>query len=138
VNFPLHELYQHKQGRIHYYKLVEKRKKIRIVACLAEKIATPVTDTMQQWGLDCERDEGGVPSQELEEMNRKLMVRIRQTETYLEAATSILADLEQDYECLKALLGDATVDKERVQSETSQAGDRLQSFEKVSDEYTVF
>jgi len=89
------------------------------------KIATSVTDTMQQ-------------SEELEEMSRKLMVRIRHTKTYLEAATSILADLEQDYECLKALLGDATVDMERVQSETSQAGDRLQSFEKVSDEYTVF
>jgi len=51
-------------------------------------------------------------------MNRKLMVRIR-----------------QDYECLKALLGDATVDMERAQSETSQAGDSLQSSEKVSDEY---
>jgi len=114
---------------------VEKRKKIRIVACLAEKIATPVTDTMQQWGLDCERDEGGVSSEELEEMSRKLIVRIRQTETYLEAATSIFADLEHDYECLKALLGDATVDMEQAQAETSQAGNRLQSSEKVFDEY---
>jgi len=89
---------------------------------------------MHQWGLDCERDESGDPSEELEEMNRKLMVRICDTEMYLEAATSILADLEQDYECLKALLGDATVDMERAQSETSQAGDRMQSSEKVSDE----
>ena len=76
-------------------------------------------------------------SEELEEMSRKLMVRIRHTKTYLEAATSILADLDQDYECLKALLGDATVDMERTQSETSQAGDSLQSSEKVSDVYKL-
>jgi len=90
---------------------------------------------MQQWGLDCERDEGGVPSEEMEEMKRKLTVNIRDTETYLKAATSNLVDLEENYECLKAVLGNATVNMERSQSETSQAGDHQQSSEKESDEW---
>ena len=102
-------------------------------ACLAQKMATPVTDMMQQWGLDCECADGGITSEELDEMNRKLIVKIRDTEAYLEAAIGILADLEQDYECLKAVLGDATVDMERSQSEMSQAGVHQQSSGKVSD-----
>jgi len=86
---------------------------------------------MQQLGLDCECAEGGITSEELDEMNRKLIVKIRDTEAYLEAAIGILADLEQDYE--QVVLGAATVDIDRSQPETSQAWVHQQSFGKVSD-----
>ena len=72
---------------------------------------------------------------ELEEMNRKLICRIRDTETYFEAATSNLAALEKSYESLKAVLGVATADMEQSQSETSHDGDHLHSSENGSDEW---
>jgi len=69
---------------------------------------------MQQWKQKCERGEGGVRSEEMEEMKRKLTAKVQDAESQLEAATTKLSSLEKANHRLKAELEDATVEMERV------------------------
>ena len=64
---------------------------------------------LQQWEQECKRDDGGVTSQEMDSQDRD-------TETYLEAATINLIDLEKDYNCLKTKLEISTIKMEHAQS----------------------
>jgi len=70
------------------------------------------------WRQKCESGEGGVRSEEMEEMKRKLTAKVQDAESQLEAATTKLTSLEKANHRLKAELEDATVEMERVRLTT--------------------
>jgi peptidoglycan hydrolase CwlO-like protein len=66
------------------------------------------------WRHKCESGEGGVRSEELEEMKRKFNVKITELEAQLEAAQSKVSSLEKLKNRLQGELDDLTVEVERV------------------------
>ena len=66
------------------------------------------------WKQKCESGEGGVRSEELDELKRKLMAKLQEAESQLETALGKAANLEKSNHRLKAELEDLTVETERV------------------------
>jgi len=69
---------------------------------------------MQVWKQKCESGEGGVRSEELDELKRKLMAKIQETEAQLETALGKAANFDKNNKRLKAELEDLTIEVERV------------------------
>jgi len=66
------------------------------------------------WKQKCESGEGGVRSEELEEMKKKFTARLMDTESQLEAALSKAAGLDKTNHRLRSELEDLTIEVERV------------------------
>jgi len=66
------------------------------------------------WRQKCESGEGGVRSEEVEELKKKLSAKLLETESQLEAALAKAASLEKNNNRLKGELEDLTIEVERV------------------------
>jgi len=66
------------------------------------------------WKQKCESGEGGVRSEELEEMKKKFTARLMDTESQLEAALSKAVGLDKTNHRLRSELEDLTIEVERV------------------------
>ena len=72
---------------------------------------------MAAWRHKCESGEGGVRSEEMEELKRKLNAKISELEAQLEAAQSKASALEKAKARLQGDLEDLTIEVERVSSQ---------------------
>jgi len=66
------------------------------------------------WKQKCESGEGGVRSEELDEIKKKFTARLMETESQLEAALSKAASMDKANHRLRAELEDMSVEVERV------------------------
>jgi len=66
------------------------------------------------WKQKCESGEGGVRSEELDELKKKFTARLMETESQLEAALSKAASMDKVNHRLRAELEDMSVEVERV------------------------
>jgi len=66
------------------------------------------------WRQKCESGEGGVRSEELEDMKKKFTTRLMETESQLEAALSKAASMDKANHRLRAELEDLSIEVERV------------------------
>lgn len=66
------------------------------------------------WRQKCESGEGGVRSEELEDLKKKLGAKLLDAESQLEAALTKAASLEKNNNRLKGELEDLTIEVERV------------------------
>ena len=66
------------------------------------------------WRQKCESGEGGVRSEEMEEMKKKFTARLLETESQLEAALSKAASMDKANHRLRGELEDLSIEVERV------------------------
>ena len=66
------------------------------------------------WKSKCESGEGGVRSEELEELKRKLNAKLQETESQLENALHKAASADKANHKLRGELEDLTIEVERV------------------------
>jgi len=71
------------------------------------------------WKQKCESGEGGVRSEELDELKRKLMAKLQEAESQLETALAKANNLDKANHRLKAELEDLTIEVERVRFHSS-------------------
>jgi myosin heavy chain 6/7 len=87
------------------------------------------------WKGKCDRGEGGVRSEEVDELKKKLNGKLLETESQLEVALQKCGTLEKNNNRLKGELEDLTIEVERTTSAASQAERRQRSMDKVVDEW---
>lgn len=75
---------------------------------------TKANSEAAMWKHKCESGEGGVRSEEMEELKRKFNAKIVELESQLEASQSKASSLEKVKSRLQGELDDLTVEVERV------------------------
>jgi len=100
-----------------------------------QRLITKANNEAAEWRRKCESGEGGVSSEALEELKRKLSVKLQETESQLEAALTKAASLEKANHRMRGELEDLSIEVERATSLSSQAEKRQRSFDKVIDEW---
>lgn len=83
----------------------------------------------QSWRLKYE-SEGMTRSEELEEIRRKLTIKLQESENSLEGASSKINGLEKTKSRLQLELEDAVVNSDRASSMVNQLEKRVRSFDK--------
>lgn len=81
-----------------------------------QRLLTKASNEAAMWRQKCESGEGGVRSEELEELKRKLNAKIQELESQLEAAQSKASSLEKVKTRLQGELEDLMVEVERVET----------------------
>ena len=66
------------------------------------------------WKQKCESGEGGVRSEEVEDLKRKLTIRLQDAESQMDASTQKAAGLEKANQKLRGELEDLTIEIDRV------------------------
>ena len=79
-----------------------------------QRLLTKANNEMAVWKHKCESGEGGVRSEEMEELKRKFNVKLQEMEAQMEAAQSKAASLEKVKGRLQGELEDLMVEVERV------------------------
>jgi len=100
-----------------------------------QRLITKANQEAATWRQRFESGEGGVSSEALEELKRKLSVKLNETESLLEAATTKATGLEKANHRLRGELEDLSVEVERTSGIATQAEKRQRSFDKVIDEW---
>jgi len=75
---------------------------------------TKANNEMAVWRHKCESGEGGVRSEEMDELKRKMNAKIMELEAQLEAAQSKASSMEKVKNRLQGELEDLTIEVERV------------------------
>lgn len=81
-----------------------------------QRLLTKANNEAALWRQKCESGEGGVRSEEMEELKRKLNAKIQELESQLEAAHSKASSLEKVKVRLQGELEDLMVEVERVRN----------------------
>lgn len=79
-----------------------------------QRLLQKANNEVSMWKSKCESGEGGVRSEELEELKRKLGAKLQDAEALLEAAQTKAASLEKANNRLKGEIEDLTIEVERV------------------------
>lgn len=79
-----------------------------------QRLLTKANNEVAVWRHKCESGEGGVRSEELDELKRKLNTKIQELESALEASQTKAAGLEKAKNRLQGELEDLTIEVERV------------------------
>ena len=79
-----------------------------------QRLLTKANTEAAMWKHKCESGEGGVRSEELEELKRKFNTKILELESQLDAAQSKASSLEKVKHRLQGEMDDLTVEVERV------------------------
>lgn len=79
-----------------------------------QRLITKANNEAATWRQKCESGEGGVSSEALDELKRKLSVKLQETESQLEAALQKTSALEKSNNRMRGELDDVTVELERV------------------------
>jgi len=87
------------------------------------------------WKQKFESGEGGVSSEALEDLKKKLSVKLLDTEAQLESALTKASSLDKVNHRLRGELEDLSVEVERTSSIANQAEKRQRQFDKVIDEW---
>ena len=66
------------------------------------------------WKQKCDSGEGGVRSEEMEEMKKKFMSKLMETESQLEAALSRATSMDKANHRLRVEMEDLSIEVERV------------------------
>jgi len=75
---------------------------------------TKANNEMAVWRHKCESGEGGVRSEEMEELKRKMNAKVMELEAALEAAQTKASSMEKVKNRLQGELDDLTIEVERV------------------------
>jgi len=100
-----------------------------------QRLITKANTEAATWKQKFESGEGGVSSEALEDLKRKLSVKLNDTEAQLEAAVTKASNLDKVNHRLRGELEDLSVEVERTSSIANQAEKRQRSFDKVIDEW---
>jgi len=100
-----------------------------------QRLVTKANQEAATWKQKFESGEGGVSSEALEDLKKKLSVKLNDTESQLEAALTKAASLDKANHRLRGELEDLSVEVERTSGIASQAEKRQRSFDKVIDEW---
>ena len=79
-----------------------------------QRMLTKANNEMAVWRHKCESGEGGVRSEEMEELKRKMNAKIMELEAALEAAQAKASSMEKVKNRLQGELEDLTIEVERV------------------------
>ena len=79
-----------------------------------QRMLTKANNEVAVWRHKCESGEGGVRSEEMEELKRKMNAKIMELEAQLEAAQSKASSMEKVKNRLQGELEDLTIEVERV------------------------
>ena len=74
------------------------------------------TNEVAMWRHKCESGEGGVRSEEMDDMKRKLNAKLQDAEAQMEAALAKVSSLEKAKMKLSGELEDVVIEVERVSS----------------------
>ncbi len=100
-----------------------------------QRALTKITSEANEWRRKCEAGEGGVNSEELDDLKRKLNARLAEVEAQLESAQSKCQSLEKAKQRLQGELEDAMMEVERAQVIANQADKRQRQFDKTIEEW---
>ena len=81
-----------------------------------QRLVQKANSEAAMWRQKCESGEGGVRSEELDELKKKFTAKLMETESQLEAALSKAASLDKANHRLRAEMEDLSVEVERVSS----------------------
>jgi len=79
-----------------------------------QRMLTKANNEMAVWRHKAESGEGGVRSEEMDELKRKMNAKIMELEAQLEAAQSKASNMEKVKNRLQGELEDLTIEVERV------------------------
>jgi len=79
-----------------------------------QRMLTKANNEMAVWRHKCESGEGGVRSEEMEELKRKMNAKIMELEAQLEASQSKASSMEKAKNRLQGELEDLSIEVERV------------------------
>jgi len=100
-----------------------------------QKTLAKNTNELAMWKQKCASGEGGVRSEEMDDLRKKLNARIQDLESQLEAALAKSGGLEKVKRRLMSEMEDLTIEVERAQLIASQAEKRQRNFDKIVDEW---
>jgi len=100
-----------------------------------QRSLTKAQNEAATWRQKLQSGEGGVRSEELDDLKRKLNAKIQDLESQLEQSQSKAGAMEKAKNRLAGELEDMTVEVERAQAISSQAEKRQRAFDKQLDEW---
>lgn len=101
----------------------------------AQRMLTKANNEIAEWRRKFESGEGGVRSEELDDLKRKMQAKLNDVESQLEAALSKCGSMEKARNRLQGELEDVMIEMERAQAMASQAEKRQRAFDKTVDEW---
>lgn len=100
-----------------------------------QRLLTKSANEVAMWRQKCESGEGGVRSEEMDEMKRKMNAKLQEAESQMEAALAKVSSLEKAKMKLAGELEDVVIEVERANAIASQAEKRQRIFDKTIDEW---
>jgi myosin heavy subunit len=100
-----------------------------------QRLLTKANGEIQIWRQKFESGEGGVRSEEMDELKRKMNAKLQEVEGQLEAALSKAGSLDKAKNRLQGEIEDLMIEVERSQSIANQAEKRQKAFDKTIDEW---
>ena len=100
-----------------------------------QRLLTKANNEASMWRQKCESGEGGVRSEEMDDLKRKMNAKLQEAESALEAAQSKASSLDKAKHRLQGELEDLMIEVERSQSIVNQAEKRQRAFDKTIDEW---
>ena len=100
-----------------------------------QRLLTKANGEIQVWRQKFESGEGGVRSEEMDDMKRKMNAKLQELESQLEGALSKASSLDKAKNRLQGEIEDLMIEVERSQSIANQAEKRQRAFDKTIDEW---
>jgi len=101
----------------------------------AQRLLTKANNDIAEWRRKFESGEGGIRSEELEDLKRKMLSRLNDLEAQLEAALSKCSSMEKAKNRLQGELEDVVIEMERAQAMANHAEKKQRAFDKLIDEW---
>jgi len=100
-----------------------------------QRLLAKANNEASTWRQKCESGEGGVRSEEMEDLKRKLSAKLAEAESAAEAAISKASNLEKAKNRMQGELEDLMIECERSQAVANQAEKRQRGFDKTVDDW---
>jgi myosin heavy chain 6/7 len=100
-----------------------------------QRLIAKANQEAAMWKSKFDSGEGGVSSEIMDDLKRKLSGKLQETEAQLEAALTKAASLDKANHRMRGELEDLSVEVERTSAIANQAEKRQRSFDKVIDEW---
>jgi len=100
-----------------------------------QRLITKANQEAQMWKAKFDSGEGGVSAEIMDDLKRKLSVKLQEAESQLETAQTKVSQLEKANSRLRNEVEDLSVEVERTSSAANQAEKRQRAFDKVIDEW---
>jgi len=100
-----------------------------------QRLLGKANNEASSWRQKCESGEGGVRSEELDDLKRKMGAKLAEAESAAEAAISKASALDKAKNRMQGELEDLMIECERSQAVANQAEKRQRGFDKTVDEW---